>query len=179
MLVIGGGPIGQAAALGARRAGVTRILVSEPAPGRRELLEQLGFETTTPDEVEASVQRVLGGKATVVVDAVGIAPSLAAALQHSTTRARVVLVGMGAKEVLIQPYGITVSERVVIGSYCYSEEHFRSTAAWVGEGHPELDLLIDRTLSLAEGPEAFRSLADGSGGSNKTLLLSRTLEAAR
>lgn len=178
LLVIGGGPIGQAAALGARRAGVTRIVVSEPAPARRELLEQLGFETTAPDALGDSVQRVLGGRATVVVDAVGIAPSLAAAFEHSTTRARVVLVGMGAKDVLIQPYGITVSERVVIGSYCYSEEHFRSTAAWVGEGHPELDLLIDRTVSLAEGPLAFRSLADGSGGSNKTLLLSRTLEAA-
>lgn len=175
MLVIGGGPIGQAAALGGRRAGVTSILVSEPAEARRELLEQLGFETTTPDDLAAAVHTVLGGKATLVIDAVGIAPSLAAAIEHSTTRARIVLVGMGAKEMSIEPYGITVSERIVIGSYCYSEEHFRSTAEWVGEGHPALDLLIDRTLLLEDGPEAFRSVADGTGGSNKTLLLTRPL----
>jgi threonine dehydrogenase-like Zn-dependent dehydrogenase len=173
ILVIGGGPIGQAAAIGARRAGLEHILVSEPVAARRELLARLGFATTTPEQLEADVARFLGGPATLVVDAVGIAPSFAAAVAHSTTRARIVLVGMGASSMSIEPYGITVGERTVAGSYCYSEEHFASTAAWVGEGHPELDLLIDRTLPLAEGPDAFRSVADGTGGSNKTLLLSR------
>lgn len=178
LLVIGGGPIGQAAAIGARRAGVTRVLVSEPAEARRELLEGLGFETTTPEGVDGAVDRVLGAAATLVVDAVGIAPSIAAAVASSTTRARIVLVGMGASEMTIAPYGITVAERVLIGSYCYSEEHFRSTAAWVAEGHPELDLLIDRTLPLAEGAEAFRTVADGTGGANKTLIVSAPVEEA-
>ena len=175
LLILGGGPIGQAVALGARRAGVTSILVSEPAPARRDLLEQLGFSTTAPDGLDAAVLSALGGKATLVVDAVGIAQSFASAVEHSTTRARLVLVGMGSSEFSIKPYGITVAERVLIGSYCYSDEHFRSTAEWVGEGHPDLDLLIDRTLLLTDGPEAFRSVAEGTGGSNKTLLLSRQL----
>jgi len=179
LLILGGGPIGQAVALGARRAGVTSILVSEPTPGRRELLEQLGFATTAPSALDAAVPLVLGGKATLVVDAVGIAQSFESAIEHSTTRARLVLVGMGSSEFSIKPYGITVAERVLIGSYCYSEEHFRSTAEWVGEGHSDLDLLIDRTLLLTDGPEAFRSVAEGSGGSNKTLLLTRPLDDGR
>ncbi|MBY6060986.1 zinc-binding dehydrogenase [Microbacterium esteraromaticum] len=178
LLVIGGGPIGQAVALGARRAGVVRILVSEPSAVRRELLHRLGFDTTTPDEVAEAVVRVLGDKATLVVDAVGIAPSIAAAVTSSTTRARIVLVGMGTNEMTIAPYGITVAERVLIGSYCYSEAHFRSTAEWVAEGHPELDLLIDRTLPLSEGAEAFRSIAEGTGSSNKTLIISTPIEGA-
>lgn len=178
LLVIGGGPIGQAVAIGARRAGVERILVSEQSPTRRELLDGLGFPTTSPDTLADDVTRVLGGKATLVVDAVGVAPTIATALEASTTRARIVLVGMGASEMTIAPYGLTVAERVLIGSYCYSEDHFRSTAAWVAEGHPELDLLIDRTLPLAEGPEAFRTVADGSGGSNKTLIVSMEIGSA-
>jgi threonine dehydrogenase-like Zn-dependent dehydrogenase len=157
---------------------VERILVSEPSPIRRELLEGLGFRTTSPDSLSADVSSVLGGKATLVVDAVGVAPTVATALESSTTRARIVLVGMGANEMTIAPYGLTVAERVLIGSYCYSEDHFRSTAAWVAEGHPELDLLIDRTLPLAEGPEAFRTVADGSGGSNKTLIVSMEIGSA-
>lgn len=178
VIVIGGGPIGQAAAIGARRIGLERILVSEPVDARRELLDRLGFATTTPERLEADAARVLGGPATLVVDAVGIAPSFAAAIAHSTTRARIVLVGMGTSSMTIEPYGITVAERTLIGSYCYSEEHFATTAEWVGEGHAELDLLIDRTLPLADGADAFRSVADGTGGSNKTLLLSRALTPA-
>ena len=171
LLVIGGGPIGQAVALAARRFGLTDILVSEPTEARRELLTALNFATTSPDTIEEDVREKLSGAATLVIDAVGIGPSLAAATAHSTTRARVVLVGMGATSVTIAPYGFTVSERSLIGSYCYSAAHFRETAAWVAAGRPELDLLIDRVLPLAGGAEAFRSAAKG-GLSNKTLLRS-------
>ena len=72
----------------------------------------------------------------------------------------------------LAPFDISVGEREVVGSYCYSDEHFASTAAWVSEGHPELDLLIDRELPLSAGPETFRSLADGSIAANKILLVS-------
>tara|TARA_R110002051_G_scaffold325483_1_gene428138 strand:+ start:12244 stop:13266 length:1023 start_codon:yes stop_codon:yes gene_type:complete len=171
LLVIGGGPIGQSVAIGARRLGVTKILVSEPSEPRRALLEQLGFVTTTPADLANAVTSILDGAATAVVDAVGINPSIAAALENSTTRAKIVLVGMGAKSLTLSSYGISVGEREIIGSYCYSDKHFRSTAGWVGEGHSELDLLIDRELPLNHGPEVFRTLADGSVSANKILLL--------
>lgn len=172
LLVIGGGPIGQAVLLGARRAGVTSILVSEPSPERRELLEKLGFATTSPQNLGLAITDVLGDKATAVIDAVGIDSSMSDALTHSTGRARIVLVGMGANRMSLDPYAISVAERRISGSYCYSDAHFRSTAEWVGEGHPELDLLIEKTLPLEDGPTAFRTIADGSVPSNKVMLLS-------
>ena len=171
LLVIGGGPIGQAVAIGARRLGATKILVSEPSDSRRALLEQLGFTTTTPDNLSAEVRDYLGGAATVVIDAVGIDASMASAMENSTTRARIVLVGMGSKTMTIAPYDISIGERELVGSYCYSDAHFRNTADWVSEGHPELDLLIDKELPLADGPDVFRTLADGSVSANKILLV--------
>ena len=48
VLVIGGGPIGQAAALAARRLDAERVVVSEPNPARRALVEKLGFATIDP-----------------------------------------------------------------------------------------------------------------------------------
>lgn len=179
LLIVGGGPIGQAAAIGARRAGVEKILVSEPTDSRRTLLEALGFSTTTPDSLDRAVSRALGGPASLVIDAVGIESTVSAATSSSTNRARIVLVGMGANRMAIEPYGFTVGERTLVGSYCYSEHDFASTAAWVSEGHAELDLLIDRVVPLVDGAEAFRSLADGSGDSNKTLLVSHEVEVAR
>jgi threonine dehydrogenase-like Zn-dependent dehydrogenase len=164
LLIVGGGPIGQAAALAARRTGIEHVLVSEPTDSRRDLLGRLGFATTSPRELDIDVRRVLGGAATVVVDAVGVSRSFASALSNSTPRARVVLVGMGAREMVIEPYEITVGEREVFGSYCYSEDHFRSTAVWVGEGREELSALVDKTLPLADGDVAFRTAADSADG---------------
>jgi threonine dehydrogenase-like Zn-dependent dehydrogenase len=171
VLVIGGGPIGQAVALACRRLGIRSVVVSEPEPVRRSLLEALGFATAAPAALAEAVEAVLGGPATLVVDAVGIRPSVADAFAYSVRGARVVLVGMGAVGLEIAPYGISTGERTLIGSYCYSQEHFRSTADWVSEGHPELDLLIEGTNTLAEGAEAFRGIADGSALTNKVLLL--------
>jgi threonine dehydrogenase-like Zn-dependent dehydrogenase len=171
LLVIGGGPIGQAAALAAGRVGIERVLISEPTESRRNVLDRLGFVTTSPGELATDVATVLDGAATLVIDAVGVPRSFASALSHSAPRARIVLVGMGAREMLIEPYEITVGEREIFGSYCYSEEHFRSTAEWVGAGRVELDELIDRSLPLAEGGVAFRTAADSTDGL-KILLVS-------
>jgi len=179
LVVIGGGPIGQAVAIGARRAGVTRILVSEPVSARRELLERLGFASTVPDALPDASVSELGGKPTLVVDAVGIDHTIASALQNSTTRARIVLVGMGASIMTFAPYALTVAERTLIGSYCYSRAHFESTANWVAHVRPELDLLIGSTRPLTDGPAAFQSVASGDGEANKVMLLSQQLDSGR
>lgn len=181
VVVIGGGPIGQAAAIGARRAGINAVLVSEPIDARREVLERLGFSVTAPEHLAAAVHEHLGGTATLVVDAVGVEASLQDAVDVAAPGARIVLVGMGTRELLLRPYGFSGFERELLGSYCYSDEHFRSTAEWVSEGRPELGLLIDRMLPLEDGPRAFHEVAKGTSGANKTLLLSRPLseEAVR
>lgn len=173
VLIIGGGPIGQAAAIAARRLGIERILVSELTLERRQLLHALGFEAVAPDNLSRAVKEVLGGAATKVVDAVGIDVSLEDAVTYSSRRAAVVLVGMGAKQISISAYPLSVGERAIVGSYCYSEDHFRQTAAWVSEGQPELDLLLDEPVPLVDGPEVFRSLADGSGPTSKVILVSQ------
>ena len=48
VLVIGGGPIGLLAALGAQRGGAARVVVSEPSAYRRGLAASLGFEVEDP-----------------------------------------------------------------------------------------------------------------------------------
>lgn len=178
VVIIGGGPIGQAAALGARRAGVHRVLVSEPVAARRELFGQIGFDAVRPEDLADAVEH-LGAPATVVVDAVGIEATVRAAAEVAAPGARIVLVGMGTKALTLHPYDFSGFERILIGSYCYSDEHFRSTARWVAEGQPELDLLIDRLLPLDHGDFAFREVAEGASDANKTLLLSTPMASQR
>ncbi|MBO0731124.1 MAG: alcohol dehydrogenase catalytic domain-containing protein, partial [Acidimicrobiaceae bacterium] len=72
VLVIGGGPIGQAAALAARRLGAAGILVSEPDEFRRGKLAALGIAAVDPTRTPADqILGLLGGSADVVIDAVG------------------------------------------------------------------------------------------------------------
>lgn len=127
VLIIGGGPIGQAAALGVNRGGHERVVVSEPVASRRQLLETLGLTTVDPrsGELSAIVAEALGGPPTVVIDAVGHSATLTDALTISTLGARIVLVGMHTPMAEIPAYAISTAERTLIGSFCYTPGRVR------------------------------------------------------
>lgn len=165
VLVIGGGPIGQACVLGALREGAERITVSEPQPERRRLLATLGIEAVPPDQLDSTRPG-----ATVVLDAVGSSGSLADALARCQGGGRVVLVGMHQPQVEVAAYAVSTEERTLIGSFCYTEREFFDTAAWVGSGAPDLSGLIEGRVSLDDSPEVFRALAAGENQASKVLV---------
>jgi threonine dehydrogenase-like Zn-dependent dehydrogenase len=170
VLVAGGGPIGQACALAARRLGAHEVLVSEPHPGRRALVERLGFEAVEPSALSSRNDRSSRQDRTVVLDAVGSSASLRGAFEASTPGARVVLVGMNAPDVTLGAYAISTFERSVIGSFCYPAREFEETAAWVASGPPELAHLVEGRVSLDEAPAAFAGLAAGTLDASKVLV---------
>lgn len=174
VLVVGGGPIGQAVTLATRRRAIGRVLVSEPSAARRELLASWGFAVTTPESLASAVDDVLGEPPTVVVDAVGITSSVQAALDVSDHRARISIVGMGSARLDVDSYAISTGERRLMGSYCYSDEHFAEAAAWVGEGQPLLDDLVGRTWRLDQTCEAFTDLIQGELPMGKSMVLSQS-----
>jgi threonine dehydrogenase-like Zn-dependent dehydrogenase len=173
VLVIGGGPVGQACVLAARREGAERIAVSEPTAGRRQLNEALGaicLDAITAGRVPL-VAEALGGPPTVVVDAVGVGASLASAFSASPLGTPIVLVGMGEARLSLDAYEVSTKERTLIGSFCYSHEEFRATAEWVATSPGELGLLIQGRVDLAQSGDTFARLARGENTASKILVL--------
>jgi threonine dehydrogenase-like Zn-dependent dehydrogenase len=170
--VIGGGPIGQACVLAARRLGAQRVVVTEPDPHRRALAGSLGAVGVDPgsDDADAAVAEALGGAATLVLDAVGSTSSFESAVRFTGFGSRVVLVGMNSPRIDLPAYAVSTEERTLIGSFCFSAADFRETAAWVGEAADVLGRLIDGRVDLAGAAEAFTQLASGTSGRSKVLV---------
>lgn len=172
VLVIGGGPIGQACVLAARRLGAEQVVVTEPHPGRRELAGSLGAAAVDPGTADtpAEVHTALGGAATLVLDAVGSTRSYADAVRCTSFGARIVLVGMNSPQIDLPAYSISTEERTLIGSFCYSAADFRGTAGWVGTAPRILDRLVDGRVDLAHAADAFAELASGRSAKSKVLV---------
>jgi len=170
VLIIGGGPIGQAAALAARRLGAGRVIVSELSQKRIELLSSLGMTCVHPANVEVELAD-LSATPSVVIDAVGNSETMAIGLTLSSTRARVVLVGMAEPSLTIPAYRVSVDERIIMGSFCYSYSDFRETADWVSSHEEEVSPLIDCTIPLEQGPQIFSDLGHQAIDAHKILLL--------
>ncbi|WP_456696865.1 zinc-dependent alcohol dehydrogenase [Aeromicrobium sp. P5_D10] len=171
VLVIGGGPVGQAVALAAARRDAN-VLVSEPSPERRAICQEVGLATFDPSEesiVDAAI-REFGRLADGVVDAVGTSSSLNDALTASSPGSVIVLVGMGSPELSVSAYSITTAERSVVGAFSYSAAEFREAAEWVSSNPAGLSTLIGKRVPAAEGPQAFADLADSGALAGKVLV---------
>jgi threonine dehydrogenase-like Zn-dependent dehydrogenase len=173
VFVVGGGPIGQACALAARRLGASDVVVTEPSRARRALVQRLGFVTIDPgtDRVADEVRGGLGQPASVVLDAVGTSATLADAFAASALGARVVLVGMNSPKITVDAYAISTYERSVIGSFTYPSRAFRATAEWVATQPAGLEHMVDDRVALAAAPAAFDRLASGQLDASKILVL--------
>lgn len=172
VLVIGAGPIGQAAVLAVRRLGGT-VLVSEPQAARRTLAAGLGAQPLDPasdDVVTAARDLTAGAGVPVVIDAVGSGRTVASGIDACARGGRCVLVGMGSPRIDVAAYGLSTEERSLVGAFCYSRDEFAETAAWAGAHDDLLARLVSRTAPVDEAADRFRGLAAGDDDASKIII---------
>jgi threonine dehydrogenase-like Zn-dependent dehydrogenase len=172
VLVIGGGPIGQACVLAARQLGVKALALSDVSASRRELCARLGAAVVDPADgnLADAVAAELGGPATLALDAVGISRTVADALAASGLGSRIVLVGMGSPRLDLDAYALSTTERSLIGSFTYNAAEFADTAEWVGTVPEGIDALIDGRVGWEGAPQSFDDLARGRSTASKILV---------
>ncbi|WP_240948802.1 zinc-dependent alcohol dehydrogenase [Microbacterium salsuginis] len=171
VLVIGAGPIGLACVIAARRLGATHVIVSEPVAQRRSRAEQLDATVVDPtvDDVAETCRRE--GGVDVAIDAVGSATTIATALESVSSGGIVSLVGMASPMIQLPAYAISVSERTIVGSFCYTADEFRETTEWAAGEPALLDRLIDDRVSFDEADAAFTALAGDDASSTSKVLV--------
>lgn len=164
VLVVGGGMIGQCAAHAIRSLGAGEIMISEPHPRRREIAEAAGFATLHPDEVRAAApfDRAM--------DAVAVSATVGAALDAVPKGGTVCVVGLGMPRVTVPLFSIVVGERIVVGSYCYSDATFVETARRLTAGSLDPAALIGPIVAMEDFPRAFEDLATGAISEVKVLM---------
>lgn len=115
-VVVGGGPVGQAAALVLQAFGAAPVVVVEPVPARRDLAGRLGSVVAEPDQAEEIVTRLSDKRrADVVLDAVGGDLGLDLALRLVRARGRVESVGVPTEATWSMPVGQAFAGEIRMG----------------------------------------------------------------
>ena len=162
VLVMGAGPIGLMTLLWLKEQGAGHVAVSEFAAPRRELAARLGADLVLDPASESVATRLTqaGGPPEVVFECVGVEGTLQQAMDLVARRGRVVVVGVCMPEDRIRPMtGINkhLTLQFVLG---YTPEEFKETLEALGSGRVDPSVLVTRTVTLDELPDAFRSLSD-------------------
>jgi len=162
LLVIGGGPIGIAAALAARDVS-TNLTISEPSEHRRHIAQQLGFDARTP------VEATSGTEYDAVIECVGYSATTAQAVRSVKPGGAVVCLGFADEELMVPAVGVVIEEKRLIGSSAYTRDDFDATASWVSRNASGLKQLVGARVSLEGTPRVFRQYADGESSVMKTI----------
>ena len=160
-VVIGGGAIGVGAALCLRAFGATDIQVIEPNALRRATLDAIdGFTTVKPGTVT---------EADIVIDGVGYAATRAGATAITRPGGVIMHIGLGEDAGGLDIRRMTLQEITFIGTYTYTAQDFRDTAAAIFDGRlGALDWTEERPLS--EGGQAFADIRAGIVSAPKIIL---------
>jgi threonine dehydrogenase-like Zn-dependent dehydrogenase len=145
VLVTGGGPIGTLSIAALRELGVDDIVLSEPAPMRRELGEQLGARSVTPDELitPRSPNEITDEPFDVALECSGHAAAMEQCLGQLRRMGRLVLVGAGIKPPRFDPNRILLNELVITGAFCYDADGFDRALELLARPSFPRDLLVD------------------------------------
>jgi threonine dehydrogenase-like Zn-dependent dehydrogenase len=164
VLVTGGGPIGALSVAAARARGVEDVVVSEPHPRRRALVESLGAIAIEPDELvmPPSPNDVVHDAFDVALECSGHPAAMETALGQLRRAGTLVLVGAGIKRPRFDNNRILLNELTITGSFVYDADGFERALELLATPDFPSDLLIEPgNVPLGGVLDAVLGLHDG------------------
>jgi L-iditol 2-dehydrogenase len=159
--IVGAGIIGLLLLQLVRRAGASRVLVSDPAPHRRETASRLGADIVVDplsEDMASAARDMSGGYGVdVALEAVGSAQTVrdAVALPRRGGTGVVMGVAPPSAEVGVRPYELFERELTIKGSFIRAYE-FRRTVELLP--FLELEPLISDVFPLSQAPAALENV---------------------
>jgi L-gulonate 5-dehydrogenase len=157
VVVLGAGPIGLAATLGAVDRGA-RVLVMDRIRSRLELARRLGAEavvnSANTDPAAAVAEFTDGDGAAAVIEATGVPALIRLALDSAAYSGTVVIVGISDEEVSI-PVGLFSRKEINILGSRNNTGLFPEAIALAGRYADRLSQLVTHTYPLSQTPEAI------------------------
>ena len=161
VLILGGGPIGLAAAVFSKLAGARDVIVSEYAPARREAAGSMGATGVidpSKEDVGEAFARQAGGPPDVIFECVGMPGMIQKAIDLSRTWGRIVVVGVCMVEDPWIPMSAIFKETNIQYVLGYGRPDWKLVLDLLDRGRVDPRPMITDIVALDELPAAFEAL---------------------
>jgi (R,R)-butanediol dehydrogenase/meso-butanediol dehydrogenase/diacetyl reductase len=156
VLITGGGPIGQLAAMAARVAGASQIFISEVTSSRRELaarnVEPTGVLDPSRDDVPEALQAATDGwGADVTIEASANERGLADAIAATRNGGTIVQVAVFTRPVTIHPASaLTNVEKSLVGTLCYNASDWPRVMDLMASGQLPAERVVSAEIPIED-----------------------------
>lgn len=174
VLVIGAGTIGVLAAVAAKSKGA-EVYISDVAQGKLDYAKEFGVDGTvlndSPEHFEAQINALTNGDGfDVTIEAVGLPSTFQSCIDAAAFGGRVVLIGVGKKNLDFNFTMLQKKELNVFGSRNALKKDFLELIDLVKEGKAPLDKIITNTYKYTDAPAAFAEFDKNAGSMLKVVL---------
>lgn len=163
VLVVGAGPIGVLAVMGAKLMGAT-VAVSDISEGRLQVAREMGADDViviNKENFDERVREFTGGDGfDVCIECVGQPSTFQNCIDAASFRGRVVVVGIGNKNLDFAYSCIQTKELDIFGSRNAVKEDFVELIDFAVAGRFDLSKLISRVYVFADAERAFTEVKD-------------------
>lgn len=173
-VVVGSGMIGMLALQCLRLAGCSKVVVIDLDDSRLAMAKSLGADVTLNSKnenvVEAIGKLTSGRGADLVVEAVGIAPTVKLSIDLVRKGGSVALVGNLQPDVPMPLQSVVTREVTLYGMCASLGSEYPRCIELLASGKIVVDPLITARAPLESGPDWFRRLYAGESGAMKVIL---------
>lgn len=174
VLVIGAGTIGVLAAVAAKALGAT-VYISDIAQQKLEYAKEFGVDgillNDTPENFEAQVNTLTNGNGfDVTIEAVGMPSTFQNCIDAAAFGGRVVLIGVGKKNLDFNFTLIQKKELNIFGSRNALKKDFKELIDLVKNGKVDLEKIITNTYKMENAANAFEDFDKNAGSMLKVVL---------
>ncbi|HMN31102.1 MAG TPA: zinc-binding dehydrogenase, partial [Caldilineaceae bacterium] len=171
--IVGAGTIGLLTLMAARLAGAGQVIITDISAHRLEMAEELGADLAINIQEQDPVQTILDHTGGFGVDCAIEAVGISAAVQqaHKVTRngGHVTWIGNSQRMIELDMQEVVARELTVAGTYGFQKE-FPLALAAIASGRINVEPMIERVASLAEGAQIMDDLAAGRSDLVKVIL---------
>lgn len=171
--VLGSGPIGLLAAIMARYAGASRVIIADRVGHRLQLAKRLGLDETVDMRSQSVLDAVMdltsGRGADLVLDAAGAPETIQAGIEMTRPSGQFVLVGIPSNKLFPVDLHTAMAKELRIQTIKRSNHKGREAMELIQDGRiPES--IITHRLSLERTPEAFDLVEHYRDGVGKVVI---------
>jgi (R,R)-butanediol dehydrogenase/meso-butanediol dehydrogenase/diacetyl reductase len=160
VLILGAGPIGLAVAFWARRHGASDVVIQDLADFQQA--RALGMGATgfcvSPEDPIGWAEKMLGGKADIVFECVGVPGLIAQAVDQVRNRGTICLLGLCTQPDTFNSFAMLSKEVRLITSAFFTRQEYEAALDALDAGAAEPRALVTNTISLDDTPSRFEAL---------------------
>jgi len=167
VLVLGGGTIGNLVAQVAQASGAAAVLLTDVSAYKLDKARECGIQNVVNPYEEDLTQAILKyfgpDKADVIMECVGVQPTITQAIANARKGSTIVVVGVFGKKPEVDLGLVQDRELSLVGTLMYQKKDYERAIELVVSGKLRLDLMVTQRFDFKQYPQAYEAI-EGSGG---------------